>query len=217
MRYARLFLLLLLPVAGASQVGIGFKAGANFQGISFNSDLEPQLDYPTGFVLGAVARAGIGPVFVQGEAQLSMKYFRNLVRYTALQPISIQLPYPEGTYEVNHTALDFPVLLGVWLARDPDFAPRVVLGPVFSYPLGQASIVSTPEAGRVPQDYTKGKWFYGYHLGIGLDAEYVLIDLRFEHILQATHDIVLDGQPYSYTRPHTFLLQFTVGYILKTN
>lgn len=155
----------------------GLKAGVNFSELTFNSlsvangnafDLTTSEGRAWGLAAGGFFRVG-RTVFLQPEIMLSQKGGRYMIGSTGGTVNSRQV-------DVKFTNVDFPLLVGVRLAK----VFRINAGPVLTFRTSDnGNLGDTFDQYASDRDYFR-KGLIGYQAGVGLDLGKFLFDLRYE-------------------------------------
>ncbi len=197
-KFILILIISLVPLISYSESNIGILVGYNATRIQtdwkeINSDLK------SGFQIGAFFRTG-EKFFVQpqllyasrgGYAEFSTEFWKSL-------------GLPSGSTEVHVGLFQIPLIFGMLLNDNKDFALNIQAGPVFSL-VAKKGISGLEEVIKEEnfKDYT-----FGIQAGIGVDFLSFMVAIRYEYALSDIYKRVFDNYSFS-AKSNTFLI--TVG------
>lgn len=194
------FLALVLSTSVYAQlVSVGPKVGISHSTLTEESIDEIKTgDSSVGFHAGLFVRVSFLGFYVQPEALFTSTRGQILINDPSSNTIN-------EVQDLTYNKLDVPVMLGFKIG---DFI-RLNAGPSFSLILNQDARKNLDE---IKTNYKNAT--IGYQLGVGLDLNRVVVDLRYENNLSALGEqVTVAGQPFD-TDLRNRLFTLSLGYKL---
>ncbi len=214
----QIFLLLILATTSLTAsaqlpLHVGVKVGLNTTSLaSATQNISPST--ALGFVGGGFARIVLGGFLIQPELLFSQQNTKFDIN-SAVPQIGSNGIIVNGTYNVQATNLDIPIMVGWQFANMKILKARIMGGPVAMWNLSSSGLdgLVNPGPGQSApssKDYIRAaQW--GVTAGAGIDLWNVTLDVRYQIGLSALYDLGKSGVS-SFGAPNTGFFQTTIGF-----